>query len=263
MITWQAHPCPAHRAAFHQQSRRKVAVDEPRGAHSPFLEFIQAAHVQESIDSASTPDSERRTFFARLVLAGSFCATGGALLAFFLTGWSLVMFVGVFVGFAVAAWIVLLTYLKQETRAEIRRRLMAGLVAGFPAIAAYDLSRLGFVSLTGSDFSPFGTWPLFGQLLGARDPASAGAAGFVYHLANGLTFACAYAIAVPRGGILGGIAWALILETLMVSFYPGWLDLKALDEFIPVSLVGHLAYGAVLGLLAREVIARLQTRPAS
>jgi len=35
----------------------------------------------------------------------------------------------------------------------------------------------------------------------------------------------------------------------MVNIYPGWLGLRALDEFLSVSVVGHLAYGAVLGAL--------------
>ncbi|MGL4338901.1 MAG: DUF6789 family protein [Rhodoglobus sp.] len=189
-------------------------------------------------------------------MSGSLCASGGALLIFFLTGLPFLALVGACVGLAVAAWLVLIIQIRPEARVEIRRRLLAGFLAGLPAVAAYDLGRLALVSLTGSDFKPFASWPLFGQLLGAGDPLSSGWLGFAYHLLNGLTFACAYAISLPRAGVIGGIAWALVLETLMVSFYPGWLDLKALDEFIPVSLIGHLAYGAVLGWLTKHIVMR-------
>jgi hypothetical protein len=40
----------------------------------------------------------------------------------------------------------------------------------------------------------------------------------------------------------------------MVSVYPGWLGMKALDEFLSVSITGHVAYGLVLGWLARSLL---------
>src|SRR5687768_561011 len=98
--------------------------------------------MRETIESQRTPASDRRAFLVRTVLAASFCATGGALLAFFLTGWSLVILAAVFVGFAVTAWITLLIGMTKETRSTIGRRVAIGLISGFPAIAAYDLSRL-------------------------------------------------------------------------------------------------------------------------
>ena len=47
----------------------------------------------------------------------------------------------------------------------------------------------------------------------------------------------------------------MILELLMVSVYPGWLDMRALDEFLQVSVLGHIVYGAVLGYSARWLLA--------
>jgi hypothetical protein len=59
----------------------------------------------------------------------------------------------------------------------------------------------------------------------------------------------------PRLGTRGwreGILWALGLELAMVAVYPGWLHIGALlEEFVAVSLIGHLAYGSVLGSLSR------------
>jgi hypothetical protein len=42
-----------------------------------------------------------------------------------------------------------------------------------------------------------------------------------------------------------------MLESIMVSIYPSWLGLKALDEFLSVSILGHVIYGAMLGIMAQ------------
>lgn len=44
------------------------------------------------------------------------------------------------------------------------------------------------------------------------------------------------------------VGWALVLEALMVTFYPGWLDVRAFDEFLTVSVLGHVVHGSVLGV---------------
>jgi uncharacterized membrane protein (DUF485 family) len=51
---------------------------------------------------------------------------------------------------------------------------------------------------------------------------------------------------------LVGIAFALMLEAFMLSLYPGWLRIAAYAPFFTMSLIGHLAYGTVLGVLARK-----------
>jgi hypothetical protein len=40
----------------------------------------------------------------------------------------------------------------------------------------------------------------------------------------------------------------------MVSLYPAWLGLQAMEEFVQVTIAGHLAYGIVLGYLARSLL---------
>ena len=51
---------------------------------------------------------------------------------------------------------------------------------------------------------------------------------------------------------MAGIAWGLFLEALQLTFYPGWLQLRSIGEFVQVSVFGHLIYGAVLGALTRR-----------
>ena len=57
-------------------------------------------------------------------------------------------------------------------------------------------------------------------------------------------------------GPVAGVAFALGLEACMVLLYPQWLRLQAVDEFLQVSIFGHVVYGVVLGFAARGEIRR-------
>ncbi|MCC2320045.1 DUF6789 family protein [Cellulomonas xiejunii] len=189
---------------------------------------------------------------ARLVLGAACCATGAALVAHFLLGLPLMVLVLTTAVLAVAAWAVVLRRLDPAVRAVVARRARIGCLAGVPALVAYDLSRWLLVEATSSPIRPFEAWRAFGELLGAGDRAgdAAFAAGFAFHVVNGLSFATAFGVVLAHRGVLAGIAWGLLLETAMVTFYPGWLGLKALEEFVSITVVGHVVYGATLGGLA-------------
>jgi hypothetical protein len=194
----------------------------------------------------------------RVLLGAVSAASGAALLVYFLAGVPLLAGLSATVGVAVGAWAVLWRYLSSPARVMIARRARVGLIAGAVATVGYDLSRFLLVEATGSTVGPFEAWPIFGELLGAgpRTTTVALAVGLTYHGVNGLGFAVAYTIVLGERGVVAGIAWALVLETLMVTFYPGWLGLKALDEFLSVTILGHIVYGALLGGLASVMIRR-------
>lgn len=191
-------------------------------------------------------------------LAILFLGSGAALVAYIITG--LWLLVGVGLGLLVLVVLGALLWRRacDAERTWLLRRLRIGLVAGVLATGAYDLSRLALVKFGAMRFQPFESFTLFGQaLLGTHQPSGwVTAAGTGYHLLNGLSFAVAYTVAAGHRGVRAGIVWALMLETAMVSLYPGWLGLKALDEFLQVSILGHLAYGAVLGLVAQRLLSR-------
>jgi hypothetical protein len=42
----------------------------------------------------------------------------------------------------------------------------------------------------------------------------------------------------------------------MVGVYPTWLRIQLLDEFLQVSITGHLAYGLVVGATCRYLLTR-------
>ncbi|HEY8136159.1 MAG TPA: hypothetical protein VIF08_08985, partial [Candidatus Limnocylindrales bacterium] len=51
-----------------------------------------------------------------------------------------------------------------------------------------------------------------------------------------------------RRGIVTGVGWALLLETAQLVLYPGWLDIRFLDEFRQISFLSHVVFGLTLGL---------------
>jgi hypothetical protein len=143
-----------------------------------------------------------------------------------------------------------------DRRAFVLRRLAVGAVAGFAATLAYDIVRYALVEFADMRVRPFEAWRLFGLALTDADmsPATVFAVGTAFHLCNGIAFGIAYTLAFGPRGPIAGVAWALVLETFMVSLYPGWLGLQAMEEFVQVTIAGHLAYGIVLGYLARSLL---------
>jgi hypothetical protein len=198
----------------------------------------------------------------RVWLAALPLATGAGLVIHVLSGLSLGLAVVASFGLAFVLGVLVWRRLPAARREIVRRRVVVGAGAGLLGTFAYDATRLLIVSLVPMSFWPFDTLTLFGTLLAgaAASPASAFAIGTAYHLANGTCFGIAYALIVRRPSVLTGIAWAALLELLMVSIYPGWLHLRALDEFLTVSVLGHAAYGLVLGGLAGLALRRLDAR---
>jgi hypothetical protein len=190
------------------------------------------------------------------LVAAVFLASGASLLVYILAGLSLrwTLLALAVAGAAVAA--VVLRRLPPERRSRVTRRIAIGAVSGLAATVAYDVVRLGLVEFAGLKINPFEAWRLFGvALTDAAQPRSTQfAVGTAFHVCNGIAFGITYTVAFGHRGPLAGVAWAFVLEGFMVSVYPGWLGLKALDEFLSVSITGHVAYGIVLGLLARTLL---------
>jgi hypothetical protein len=137
-------------------------------------------------------------------------------------------------------------------RQRVGRQIRTGALAGMAATTAYDLVRYGLVVVFSWSADPFSTFPLFGRLLIGQDAPTVALwiAGTAYHAINGLGFAIGYLLVIPRPGLVSAVVWALVLETFTILLYPDWLGLTAVGEFVSMSMIGHLAYGVVLGLVA-------------
>lgn len=208
--------------------------------------------------SVGTLDSAK----VRYLFSLAALATGTALLIYFLTGLSL--WAGIFVTITVSVTAIGLAWrlLNLVQRRVVLVQARAGLLAGLLATVCYDASRYIFVRAADFSLWPFDSFKLFGQLLvGTKLPEQVVLLiGTCYHIANGIGFALAYTFLFGMRGWKAGVAWAMGLELLMVSFYPGWLGLQALDEFLSVSVLGHVVYGATLGWCSRRLLLKYTTR---
>jgi len=206
----------------------------------------------------STGNEQARTTRYWLLLAALPLASGAALIVHVLTTLSLglaLLCAGIIVmGVGTLTWMRLPTI----ARAEIARRARVGLIAGFLATVAYDVSRWLIVTLFHDTFIPFDIFPVFGYAIAGKSlsPTIATTIGIIYHYLNGELFAVAYAILLAPRGWWTGVLWALGLEALMLTIYPGWLHPAPFEEFVSVSILGHVAYGSVLGGSSRRFLAR-------
>jgi hypothetical protein len=190
-------------------------------------------------------------------------ATGAGLVIHIVTGFSLLAAAGALALVGLTGFAVYWRHLTPPARRLLARRIAYGLVAAAAATAGYDLSRLVISATVTTSVDPFVAWPLFGELLtGAprTSPLAAGV-GFAYHLVNGLGFGLAYVLVFRRPGPVSGTLWGLGLELAMALLYPSWLRIEALREFLTMSVVGHVAYGATLGLVAAGLQGRVHAAP--
>lgn len=202
-------------------------------------------------------DSPRLAVSARkywLLLAALPLASGAALLIHILAGISLgLALLGMGLLVVCAGWLIW-QRLTPVLRVNAAQRVLFGLAAGVLATLAYDGSRWVFVTVFHDTFWPFDVFPIFGYAIAGTGISHQAALliGTAYHYTNGLLFAVAYTLLFgPRNWWIG-ILWALGLEALMLSVYPGWLHPKAYSEFVSVSIFGHVAYGSVLGLVSQQ-----------
>ena len=184
-------------------------------------------------------------------------STGAGLVAYFVSGLSLPIGIGLALVVSATVGIVVWRRLDPPTRAVARRRAWVGLWAGIAATVAYDVTRFAVVAIFGLHVRPYAAIPLFGQLLidVPADTRAALVVGLLYHVANGTCFAIAYTLLAGTRGVVAGIVFALVLEAFMLTFYPGWLNVQAIGEFFSMTILGHVAYGATLGGLSRRLLA--------
>ncbi len=139
------------------------------------------------------------------------------------------------------------------------RLILVGALAGLLGTLVYDVSRPLLRALFGFTFDPFRAIHIFGQLITGRPAGDvwSDAAGWTYHVWNGVSFGMMFALIRPKGGWLYGLVWAEFLQALMMAVYPAFLKARLDDPgFLTLGLVGHGLYGIVLGILVARWTAR-------
>ena len=129
--------------------------------------------------------------------------------------------------------------------------VVQGAIGGVIAAVAYDLFRLPFV-LNGAPL--FKVFPAFGRLiLGDTEPVwLVQLLGWTYHFSNGaalgIMLLAVMTTARPRVLFTGAVAWALVIETvLLLSPYARFFGLKMDTRFIVLTASAHLVFGLILG----------------
>lgn len=148
-----------------------------------------------------------------------------------------------------------------QNRERMLRYTKVGLLAGLVATVFYDVSKFLLSQWDDSRYNPFEAVRLFGLLLaGSAAPTSVVyVSGAGFHLLNGVFFGVAFCFFFGRRGVLAGVAWGFCLELFQLSLYPGWLNITFYSEFLQISALSHLVYGAVLGLLCQRSLRGGQT----
>jgi hypothetical protein len=204
----------------------------------------------------STQAPSRPALRSSVVVLGAAAglSSGAALVATILLGWSLALglvFIAVPALVAVAA---ASATARREEQALFLARLRFGAIAGILGTAGYDGIRAGLQQIGLAGGIPFAAIPLFGTGLtglSPRDPVAI-AAGWAFHAVNGVGFAIAYTLVAAGRPWYWGIIFALFLEAMMVTLYPGWLHMGLTTDFLTLSVSGHFVYGAVLGSIAQR-----------
>ncbi len=205
-------------------------------------------------DSGSSLTSNQRLRTEPLVGLAAL-ASGAALVICIFIGASLALML--FLLGTAAILTVWFKWLKTEPnrRPVLKAQLITGLISGVAATAPYDFTRLLLTQLGQLSFYPFETFNIFGQLIiGEGLPRFLTfTIGALYHLCNGVSFAISYNFLLGGKHWAYGVMCAFGLEAAMLTIYPGWLDLEAvMQEFIAVSVFGHIAYGIALGVISQR-----------
>ncbi len=189
-----------------------------------------------------------------VVGAAAGLSSGAALVATITLGWSLGLSTVFIAVPALVCTAALSATARPDEQQVFLKRAVAGTIAGVLGTAAYDGIRLLVEHLGIAMGKSFLAIPLFGAGLTGLPPTSqvAVAAGWAFHVANGVGFAIAYTLVAAGRPWWLGVVFALFLEAMMVSLYPGWLRVPLTSEFLTLSVTGHLAYGSVLGAIARR-----------
>jgi hypothetical protein len=134
--------------------------------------------------------------------------------------------------------------------------LRIGLLAGLAATVIYDGVR--FLVERGHLFGYSGFVPIlmFGQWITGKPLGSLAAkiAGWSYHYWNGATFGVIYTLGVGRKKWFWGLGYGILMECCMLGLFPMFLRVTNKFDFVAVSMIGHLFYGASLGWLTERYL---------
>lgn len=132
--------------------------------------------------------------------------------------------------------------------------LAVGVAGGLAGTIVYDLVRFAIGLTHLFDYNGFVAIYVFGSWISGQptDTPAAALAGWTYHFWNGLSFGVFYTLIFPARHWLLGVAYGVFMELCMLGLFPMFLRISNRVDFITISLVGHVFYGATLGLVSQR-----------
>lgn len=151
---------------------------------------------------------------------------------------------------------------KIEQQSRSRSRFIAAIVAGVVGTVAFNTVMYIDVTITGI---PLDLTRVLGSLVVGRD-GPVDAAGNIFHFANGIGLALLYAFVflpvskrvTKRNAWFYGIIYAVMVAVGPIFFglFPalgaGIAGIGISPLVAPMTIVRHIAYGAVLGIMVRR-----------
>jgi len=134
------------------------------------------------------------------------------------------------------------------------RGLVVGSAGGLAASFVYDGVRFLIHQTHLFGYSGFVPILMFGSWITGRsiDSTAAAVAGWLYHYWNGISFGIMYALMLGRRHWLVGVGYGILMECCMLGLFPMFLKVNNKFDFVAVSMIGHIFYGAVLGLAVQR-----------
>jgi hypothetical protein len=132
--------------------------------------------------------------------------------------------------------------------------LVVGVIAGLIATLVYDAVRFVLNRTVFTQYDSFKAIYIFGSWISGKEVTTpqAAIAGWTYHFWNGLSIALFYVLTFGRRHWIYAVGWALVMEACMLGLFPFFLQVTDKIDFIALSMIGHLAYGLVLGFIAQK-----------
>jgi hypothetical protein len=204
---------------------------------------------------ATTVDhSERTNLLLRLSAGGCSAVSLVALVAHIFGVLPMAFFLAIFGVPSLLLLFTLAAIARRINAATFLNCMAVGLAGGFVATLAYDGIRWLFGITHLFQYNGFLAIYIFGSWISGRPTGTAAAAvaGWLYHFWNGLSFGVLYTLAFTRKHWLYGVAYGIVMEILMLGLFPMFLPITNKRDFILMSMLGHIVYGAVLGLIAQR-----------
>lgn len=132
--------------------------------------------------------------------------------------------------------------------------LRVGIPGGVWATIAYDAVRAVIQHTRPFGYSGFVPILIFGSWITGQPTTSLAAkvAGWTYHYWNGISFGVMYALMFGKRHWLFAVGYAIVLELCMLGIFPMFVPVSNKVDFVLISLIGHVAYGVILGLYVQK-----------